>query len=93
MLNKNTQYGLDMELPATAYELLDAMERLGATDCSKIITEIESCGAFGFLQPHLNEVDSLLELNELADQLASMDTYSCIAFEGLVSMAIQERNQ
>lgn len=90
LLNKNTQYGLDMELPSTTYELLDAMERLGATDCSEITTEVENCGAFGFLQPHLNEVDSLLELNELADQLADMDEYSRISFEGLVNMAVQE---
>ena len=49
LLNKSTQYGLDMELPSTTYELLDAMERLGATDCLEITTEVENCGAFGFL--------------------------------------------
>lgn len=93
LLNKSTQYGLDMELPSTTYELLDAMERLGATDCLEITTEVENCGAFGFLQPHLNEVDSLLELNKLAYQLADMDAHSRIAFEGLVGMAVQEHIQ
>ena len=76
-----------LELPASPWELWDAMEKVRLKDGEALYMEIDDYNAFEYLAPHLEELDiSLNELNDLAARLATLDEVQGIAFEGLFSM-------
>ena len=81
-----------LELPASPWELWDAMEKVRLKDGEALYMEIDDYNAFEYLAPHLEELDiSLNELNDLAAQLAALDEVQGIAFEGLFSMEVQRK--
>lgn len=80
----NALYPQKLELPATDYELLDVLDRLGdgedaASQCSV------DCLKFGYLGRYVNGV-SLYELNELAYRLEGMNDLYQTAFRGVVEL-------
>lgn len=79
-----------LELPATPYEMLDALERLNHKNSDQIICEIEEFYDFGYLAPFLDEDVRLEELNVLAQKLSTFDRCQSIAYEGLVRMEIEK---
>ena len=88
----NSEAYATLELPASPWELWDAMEKVRLKDGEALYMEIDDYYAFEYLAPHLEELDiSLNELNDLAAQLAALDEVQGIAFEGMFSIAVQRK--
>ena len=83
-----------LDLPAAPWELWDAMDKVRLQDGETLYLEIDDYYAFDALAPHLVNMDvSLNELNDLAGELARLDTIQGIAYRGLLEMAVQEKVQ
>ena len=81
-----------LELPASPWEVWDAMEKVRLQTDDILYIEVEDYYAFEYLSPHLDGLEiSLNELNDLAAQLAALDEVQGIAFEGLFSMEVQKK--
>ena len=81
-----------LELPASPWEVWDAMEKVRLQTDDILYMEIEDYFAFEYLSPHLDGLDiSLNELNDLAAQLAALDEVQEIAFEGMFSIEVQRK--
>ena len=81
-----------LELPASPWEVWDAMEKVRLQTDDILYMEVEDYYAFEYLSPHLDGLDiSLNELNDLAAQLAALDEVQGIAFEGMFSIAVQRK--
>ena len=81
-----------LELPASPWEVWDAMEKVRLQTDDILYMEIEDYFAFEYLSPHLDGLDiSLNELNDLAAQLAALDEVQGIAFEGMFSIEVQRK--
>lgn len=81
-----------LDLPASPWEVWDAMEKVRLQTDDILYMEIEDYFAFEYLSPHLDGLEiSLNELNDLAAQLAALDEVQGIAFEGLFSIAVQRK--
>ena len=88
----NNEAYAKLNLPASPWELWDAMEKVRLKDGEALYMEIEDYDAFEYLSPHLDGLDiSLNELNDLAARLATLDEVQGIAFEGLFSMEVQKK--
>ena len=73
-------------LPATPYELLDALDRARVTDGRVIYsTEILSC-ELDYLPQFLSPSSNLYEQNNLCHSLASLSNWELDCFEGMVMM-------
>ena len=76
-----------LELPASPWEVWDAMDKVRLQTDDILYMEIEDYDAFAYLSPHLDGLDiSLIELNDLAALLSPLDEVQEAAFEGLFSM-------
>lgn len=80
---------VDLDLPATDYELLDLMDQLQPEDASRICLEIHAAEEYNYLDNKMRE-PGLLQLNTLASRLAELDIQGMAAFEGLVCMDLQK---
>lgn len=81
-----------LELPASPWEVWDAMEKVRLQTDDILYMEIEDYFAFEYLSPHLDGLDiSLNELNDLAAQLAALDEVQGIAFDGMFSIEVQRK--
>ena len=88
----NNEAYAKLDLPASPWELWDAMEKVRLKDGEALYMEIEDYFAFEYLSPHLDGVEiSLNELNDLAAQLAALDEVQGIAFEGMFSIEVQKK--
>ena len=88
----NSEAYATLELPASPWEVWDALEKVRLKDGEALYMEIDDYYAFEYLAPHLEELDiSLNELNDLAARLATLDEVQGIAFEGLFSMEVQKK--
>ena len=88
----NNEAYAKLDLPASPWELWDAMEKVRLKDGEALYMEIEDYFAFEYLSPHLDGVEiSLNELNDLAAQLAALDEVQGIAFEGMFSIEVQRK--
>ena len=81
-----------LELPASPWEVWDAMEKVRLQTDDILYMEIEDYYAFEYLSPHLDGLDiSLNELNDLAALLSALDEVQGIAFEGMFSIEVQRK--
>ena len=81
-----------LELPASPWELWDAMEKVRLQTDDILYMEIEDYFAFEYLSPHLDGLEiSLNELNDLAAQLAALDEVQEVAFDGFLRMEVQNK--
>ena len=81
-----------LELPASPWEVWDAMEKVRLQTDDILYMEVEDYYAFEYLAPHLDGLEiSLNELNDLAAQLAALDEVQGIAFEGMFSIEVQKK--
>ena len=88
----NSEAYATLELPASPWELWDAMEKVRLKDGEALYMEIDDYYAFEYLAPHLEELDiSLNELNDLAARLATLDEVQGIAFDGFLRMEVQNK--
>ena len=90
--NPNSDAYAKLDLPASPWELWDALDKVRLQKDDILYMEIEDYFAFEYLSPHLDGLDiSLNELNDLAAQLAALDEVQGIAFEGMFSIAVQRK--
>ena len=90
VLNNDAYATLD--LPASPWEVWDALDKVRLQTDDILYMEIEDYDAFAYLAPHLDGLDiSLNELNDLAAQLAALDEMQEAAFEGLFSIEVQRK--
>ena len=90
--NPNSDAYAKLELPASPWELWDAMEKVRLQKEDILYMEIEDYYAFEYLAPHLDGLDiGLNELNDLAALLSVLDEVQEAAFEGLFSMDVQKK--
>ena len=80
-----------LNLPASPYEMLDAMDKLRLDDGKSVKFGVEEFYRFGSLVPHLSEKYGLCDLNALAQKLSELDDRQEIAFEGLLKMEPGEK--
>ena len=88
----NNEAYAKLDLPASLWELWDALDKVRLQTDDILYMEIEGYDAFEYLSPHLDGVDiSLNELNDLAALLSVLDEVQEVAFEGLFSMEVQRK--
>lgn len=88
----NSEAFAKLDLPASPWELWDALDKVRLQKDDILYMEIEDYYAFEYLAPHLDGLEiSLNELNDLAAQLAALDEVQGIAFERMFSIAVQRK--
>ena len=88
----NNEAYAKLDLPASPWELWDALDKVRLQTDDILYMEIEGYDAFAYLAPHLDGLDiSLNELNDLAALLSALDEVQEAAFEGLFSMEVQKK--
>ena len=81
-----------LELPASPWELWDAIEKVRLKDGEELYVEIEDYYDFSCLAPHLSGLDiTLMELNNLAAHLSELDELQQIGFNGLLQIAVERK--
>ena len=81
-----------LDLPATPWELWDAIEKVRLKDGEDLYMEIEDYYDFSCLAPHLSGLDiTLMELNDLAALLSALDEVQEVAFDGFLRMEVQNK--
>ena len=90
--NPNSDAYAKLDLPASPWELWDALEKVRLKDGEALYMEIDDYYAFAYLAPHLDRLEiSLNELNDLATQLAALDEVQEVAFDGFLRMEVQNK--
>ena len=90
--NPNSDAYAKLDLPASPWELWDALDKVRFQTDDILYMEIEDYFAFEYLSPHLDGLDiSLNELNDLAAQLAALDEVQEVAFDGFLRMEVQNK--
>ena len=88
----NNESYAKLDLPASPWEVVDALDKVRLNEGEQLYMEIEDYDAFEYLSPHLDGLDiSLNELNDLASLLSARDEVQEAAFEGLFSMEVQRK--
>lgn len=88
----NNEAYAKLDLPASPWELWDALDKVRLQTDDILYMEIEGYDAFEYLAPHLDGLDiSINELNDLASLLSALDEVQEAAFEGLFSMEVQRK--
>ena len=88
----NNEAYAKLDLPASLWELWDALDKVRLQTDDILYMEIEDYDAFEYLSPHLDGLDiSLNELNDLAALLSALDEVQEVAFEGLFSIEVQRK--
>ena len=90
--NPNSDAYAKLDLPASPWELWDALEKVRLKDDEALYMEIDDYYAFEYLSPHLDGLDiSLNELNDLAALLSVLDEVQEVAFDGFLRMEVQNK--
>ena len=80
-----------LDLPATPYEIEDALEKVRIQTDEKLFLDIEEFYDFRFLAPYLEDVNDLYGLNTLAEKLARLVDYESAVFAGQLKMDLDAR--
>ena len=90
--NPNSDAYAKLDLPASPWELWDALEKVRLQTDDVLYMEIEDYYAFEHLAPHLDGLEiSLNELNDLAALLSALDEVQEVAFDGFLRMEVQNK--
>ena len=85
-IGRPTESGVSLSLPATHFELRDALEQARVTNERDIYNiEVENC-ALDYLPQLIAPSANLYELNHLAQRLAALSDWDRDCFEGLTMM-------
>ena len=88
----NSEAYAKLELPASPWEVWDAMDKVRLNEGEQLYMEIEDYYAFAYLAPHLDGLEiSLNELNDLAALLSALDEIQKVAFDGFLRMEVQHK--
>ena len=75
-----------LRLPATSYEIMDAMERICVSGIEDATVRINECMEFETELADMKQPLHLGQLNALAERLSQMNQLESIVFEGLCQM-------
>ena len=90
--NPNSDACAKLDLPASPWELWDALDKVRLQKDDILYMEIEDYYAFAYLAPYLDGLEiSPNELNDLAAQLAALDEVQEVAFDGFLRMEVQNK--
>ena len=90
--NPNSDAYAKLGLPASPWELWDALDKVRLQTDDILYMESEDYYAFEFLAPHLDGLEiSLNELNDLAALLSALDEVQEVAFDGFLRMEVQNK--
>lgn len=90
--NPNSDACAKLDLPASPWELWDALDKVRLQTDDILYMEIEDYYAFAYLAPHLDGLEiSLNELNDLAALLSALDEIQKVAFDGFLRMEVQHK--
>ena len=90
--NPNSDACAKLDLPASPWELWDALDKVRLNEGEQLYMEIEDYYAFEYLAPHLDGFEiSLNELNDLAALLSALDEVQEVAFDGFLRMEMQNK--
>ena len=90
--NPNSDAYAKLDLPASPWELWDALDKVRLNEGEQLYMEIEDYYAFEYLAPHLDGLEiSLNELNDLAALLSALDEVQEVAFDGFLRMEMQNK--
>ena len=92
MGNPDNSNHAELELPATPWEMVEAMDRLRLSEGQEPYWQVEDMGRYEFLAPHLDGYD-LYQFNALAEKLRTFGDVDAVAFEGLVQMELNKLYQ
>ena len=88
----NNEAYAKLDLPASPWELWDALDKVRLQTDDILYMEIEDYYAFEHLAPHLDGLEiSLNELNDLAALLSALDEVQEVAFDGFLRMEVQNK--
>ena len=88
----NSEAFAKLDLPASPWELWDALDKVRLQKDDILYMEIEDYYAFEHLAPHLDGLEiSLNELNDLAELLSALDEVQEVAFDGFLRMEVQNK--
>lgn len=80
----------EMDLPATDYQMLDALDKLHLAPGELPYLEVLQYHDFEYLDKCMASLGSLYELNGLAKKLSNLSSAETAGFEGLVGMELQK---
>ena len=90
--NPNSDAYAKLDLPASPWELWDALDKVRLQKDDILYMEIEDYYAFEYLASNLDGLEiSLNELNDLAALLAALDEIQKVAFDGFLRMEVQNK--
>ena len=79
-------------MPATDYELLDALDKLRLSTADKLYFDICDYYGYNYLAPFISDALNLYELNALSRKLADLNPAQQTAFAGLLKMEVEKRD-
>lgn len=82
----------ELELPATDYELLDALDKMRLSETDKLYFDICDYYGYNYLAPFISDALNLYKLNALSRKLADLNPAQQTAFAGLLKMEIEKRD-
>ncbi len=80
-----------LDLPATPYEMLDALERAGCRSSEEAYYQVEEYLDFEYLESVISPDCSLNHLNALSEKLSELNDRQSITFEGLLRMEQEKK--
>ena len=90
--NSNSDAYAKLDLPASPWELWDALDKVRLQKDDILYMEIEDYYAFEYLAPNLDGLEiSLNELNDLAALLSALDEVQEVAFDSFLRMEVQNK--
>ena len=92
-LAMDDEHGVELSLPVSQYEMMDAFEQLRAKPAEDVYWQVDEFYHCDFLAPHLDERMSIFEFNALTDQLSKLETWQEVALAGLLQMQEQKHIQ
>ena len=85
--NPNSDAYAKLDLPASPWEVVDALDKVRLNEGEQLYMEIEDYYAFEYLSPHLDGLEiSLNELNDLAALLSALDEVQEVVLDGFLRM-------
>jgi len=86
-------HGVELSLPVSQYEMMDAFEQLRTEPAEDVYWQVDEFYHCDFLAPHLDARMSIFEFNALTEQLSKLGAWQETALAGLLQMQEQKHIQ
>jgi hypothetical protein len=86
-------HGVELSLPVSQYEMMDAFEQLRTEPAEDVYWQVDEFYHCDFLAPHLDARMSIFEFNALTEKLSKLGAWQETALAGLLQMQEQKHIQ